>query len=204
MQNIITRDDELMHYGVLGMKWGMHRAAMRGQEYHYKSMVTKHDEKKAAKLHAKADAERSHHNSMIAEYKKSGKNGMTPTDLAAVDHHTQGLAKASKIEKKAKMYDARAEAGRQWDKQRENYARTADTGAAIIRTALLAPSFNRQYENYRSMGHSKEDATNKMVRWGVASVSMAMLSGGTFTVVPNQYAHGSYVRKAAAMKAKNS
>ena len=32
-----TKNDELMHYGVLGMKWGIHRAVKKGQTYTYKS-----------------------------------------------------------------------------------------------------------------------------------------------------------------------
>lgn len=39
--------DELYHYGVLGMKWGIHRARRKGTTYSYKSMSTKSYEKKA-------------------------------------------------------------------------------------------------------------------------------------------------------------
>lgn len=42
-------ENELYHYGVLGMKWGMRRAARKGQTYTYKSHGQKKWEKKIAK-----------------------------------------------------------------------------------------------------------------------------------------------------------
>lgn len=45
--------NELKHYGVLGMKWGMRRAAKKGTKYQYKSLSTRilADRQKTAKLH---------------------------------------------------------------------------------------------------------------------------------------------------------
>ena len=48
------RNNELKHYGVLGMKWGIHRAEKRGENYTYKSHGQKKYEKKIAK-EAKSD-----------------------------------------------------------------------------------------------------------------------------------------------------
>ena len=47
--------DYLEHYGVLGMKWGIHRAAKKGTTYSYQSHATKKYKKAAAKLIAKAN-----------------------------------------------------------------------------------------------------------------------------------------------------
>lgn len=48
-------NQELYHYGVLGMKWGVHRARKKGTTYAYKSHATKVYEKKATKAAKKGD-----------------------------------------------------------------------------------------------------------------------------------------------------
>ena len=50
--------NELYHYGVLGMKWGMHRATRKGSTYTYKSHGQKKWEKKLAKVEMKGKSEK--------------------------------------------------------------------------------------------------------------------------------------------------
>lgn len=76
------RDEEaLQHYGVLGMKWGMHRAAKRGEQYVYQSHATKKYNKKAAKAEAKGNAAKA------ATYKNRAKRS------AQIDRGEQEYAK---------------------------------------------------------------------------------------------------------------
>jgi hypothetical protein len=49
----ILYNDELYHYGVLGMKWGMRKAYAKGEDYQYKSHGQKKYEKKVEKLTSK-------------------------------------------------------------------------------------------------------------------------------------------------------
>lgn len=62
------KNDELMHYGVLGMKWGMHkytqrdgsptkRALKKGHDYEYVSRATKKRMKRAERAEAKGSAD---------------------------------------------------------------------------------------------------------------------------------------------------
>lgn len=50
----MKNNDYLIHYGVLGMKWGQRRARRKGKEYRYTSFNTKRHQKQANKLRAKA------------------------------------------------------------------------------------------------------------------------------------------------------
>ena len=51
----ISSDGQLMHYGVVGMKWGVRRARKTGGTYSYKSRATKRYEKKAKKAEIYGD-----------------------------------------------------------------------------------------------------------------------------------------------------
>lgn len=53
--NTENNHDELMHYGVLGMKWGVRRARKKGTTYEYKSHGTKSYARRAEKARAKGD-----------------------------------------------------------------------------------------------------------------------------------------------------
>ena len=70
MNYILTTktETELYHYGVLGMKWGMSRAARKGQTYTYKSHGQKKWEKKIAKGNNSAKARKK-----LAMYKQRDK-----------------------------------------------------------------------------------------------------------------------------------
>lgn len=50
--------DELYHYGVLGMRWGVRRARRKGTTYSYKSRKTKAYEKKAERAKRRGKEEK--------------------------------------------------------------------------------------------------------------------------------------------------
>ena len=55
--NNLTKPDELYHYGVIGMRWGIRRARRKGTDYTYKSHGQKKYEKKLAKQERKGASE---------------------------------------------------------------------------------------------------------------------------------------------------
>ena len=141
--------DELYHYGVLGMKWGMHKAAKKGTEYTYKSHGTKKYDRKAARLE-----------------KKLSKGKMSD-------------AKRQKLEIKKAKFERRAERSRQLDAREQAYAKRVKTGGNIAMRLIGGPNGvgSKPYQQYLAMQNTKGDimASGKNpVKMGAAIVASKM------------------------------
>lgn len=126
-------NDELRHYGVLGMKWGVHRAASRGKEYSYKSFGTKHNERKSKRLSKK-----------IEKAEAAGKSD-----------------KAYKLKLAKKRADIRAKRSSAMDKREEEYARLTSTGGNIALRILTAGAVGgKPYQQYVAMMKAQAPGIN--------------------------------------------
>lgn len=90
---IFTENGELYHYGVLGMKWGVHKARKNGTTYEYKSHATKKYTKKAAKAAEKSKT--TDDETKAQEYKnKAAIYAQRAKRSAEVDRNEQKVAEA--------------------------------------------------------------------------------------------------------------
>lgn len=161
--------EELYHYGVLGMKWGMHRAKKKGQEYQYQSLRTKLARKAASSL----DKNAKKIESKAKEYSKSGQ-----------------LNKAKKYEIKAKDARINADFQKKWanasskhDRGMQNIAKNMSTGKAIVET-LLTGGWNKTYHSIRVSG---EGSISK------GKAAIATIVGGTYA--DTYYMRKNFTRK---------
>ena len=118
--------DELYHYGVLGMKWGIRKAYNRGKDYTYKSHGQKKYEKRVNKLQARSD-------------KREASGKITKFGTRNKLEYSQ---------RRLEIYKAR-------DKNRQNQASTSNIGKSIAKTVLFGPFGQGNYNRFRSGGHSR-------------------------------------------------
>lgn len=160
--------DELYHYGVIGMRWGVRRARRNGSDYTYKSHGQKKWEKKSAGSEArdaKAAAKASNkykkksvdYDQKMAEAKKAGDmkkaskyeakstQNMNKAN-AAINKGSSGRTRVAK--EKYETYKLR-------DKNRQDYVETTGVGRSIVKTALFGPFGNGNYNRFRASGHSR-------------------------------------------------
>lgn len=188
----------LVHYGVLGMKWGMRRyqnqdgsltaAGERHYQktgekgYHYHSHATKKYTRKAEKQQRKAD-----------EYRKMSKEfrGMKndPGDLPG-DRNSDWAKKtkkwADKYQAKADKYKNRAKRSAEIDKGEEEYARGISTRKALA--LKLIGGARKSYQQYRAMsGQKGKDLTGQKI--------MSYIKGNRAGTIGSRLSKAYYIRQ---------
>ena len=148
---IVTKDGELKHYGVVGMKWGIRRARRKDAKSTYKKATDKAFKE---------------YESSIADIEKSYKRGqkLSKKDLdreqAAEKKYSEATAKAKSDYKrnlKSKENDA-AIANRLYSKQSKqanDAVANMSTGKAIGQSMLLGSYGALKYNEARARGAGK-------------------------------------------------
>jgi hypothetical protein len=119
---------ELYHYGVLGMKWGEHRAARKGGTYQYKSWGTKRNEFKS---------------SIVQKKLSSGK--------------PMSARKELKLNKMKAKFDRRAEISRDLDKREHEYSKPA-SAVGTIAGRVAMPYLSGGTIGFRTKQHQQVSA----------------------------------------------
>ena len=170
------QNNELKHYGVIGMKWGIRRARKKGSTYRYESITTKRLEKKGLRIMSKGDR--------IA-------NKLT---LARVKGKTKDAEKLSKklrkmTERLERNTDRRINSSKH-DKAMQDFAKKLSAGEAIA-ASLLVGTTNLKY--YASIKASKGDSQG--IKSAASLVIANVLAGSLGARVYGQVKKQQYINK---------
>ena len=137
----MQRNDELMHYGVLGMKWGQRRARKNYEK-------------------AKVARESAREWDQISRHKSS--KGNAKGSARATKNAAQDRADAKKYEAKAKRIEQK-HIGRAGGKKAYDYTKNQSTGKAIVKSSLMGTYGTTKYNKARSEGSGRAGAALKGV-----------------------------------------
>ena len=150
----MQRNDELMHYGVLGMKWGQRRARKN------------YEKAKRAKESAKEWDQ-------ISRHKKS-KGNVKGSDRAT-RNAAQDRADAKKYEAKAKRIEKK-HIGRAGGKKAYDYTKNQSTGKALAKSMLMGTYGTLKYNKARSQGKGRAASAVRGVGANLVSQNTGMLT----------------------------
>ena len=145
-------NNELMHYGVLGMKWGMHRAQKKGTTYKYKSYSTKKYNRKAK--NAKESAK---------EWDEMARYAQSKGKTEKANKYKQY---ASKDRSDAAKYERRMKRSAKLDANEQKIAKQTKTGKVLATRLLTGGIGAKSYQRYQAMGNSKAKAFVKTALLG--------------------------------------
>lgn len=147
-------DNELMHYGVLGMKWGK-RKAQPANDVQRTRAAYKKANKEYSKAYDSAYGYSSRH--MVSQF--AGKKAKAESDKRWADATAKAKAanaaksayKAAKSKQKAKNISD----GKDLYSKTNKYAAKEGVGKAAVKNFLMGPAGKTTYDMARSMNHSR-------------------------------------------------
>ena len=172
-EETFMQNNELKHYGVIGMKWGIRRARKKGTTYNYRSLTTKRYMKKGMSIVKKRDK--------IAakiEKRKGTKN-------------TEKLQrKLDKMGKRLEKVTNRMTNSAKHDRAMQDFAKKLSAGEAIA-ASLLVGTTNLKY--YASIKASKGDSQG--IKSAASLVIANVLAGPLGARVYGQVKKQQYINK---------
>lgn len=172
-EETFMQNNELKHYSVIGMKWGIRRARKKGTTYNYRSLTTKRYMKKGASIVKKGDKI-----AVKIEKRKGTKN---------VEKLQRKL---DKMGKRLEKVTNRMTNSAKHDRAMQDFAKKLSTGEAIA-ASLLVGTTNLKY--YASIKASKGDSQG--IKSAASLVIANVLAGPLGARVYGQVKKQQYINK---------
>lgn len=149
--------DYIIHYGVLGMKWGHRKAAKYGRTYKFESSTTRHYKDRRDRLNVKASKAKSDKRRTKLQA-KAKKANLRAVRSASLDRKAQKYASKTSTPKAVAQSLLFSDGGRGYAAMR---ASGVSRGKALARAALLGSDVNEALVVNKTLKGPKKKKTKK-------------------------------------------